>query len=47
MTVRILQGDCRDVLKTMPDESVHCVSSGPAQQGLSPTGSAGTASASN
>jgi hypothetical protein len=25
MTVRILQGDCRDVLKTLPDESVHCV----------------------
>lgn len=23
MTVRILQGDCRDVLKTLPDKSVH------------------------
>ncbi len=25
MTVRILKGDCRDVLKGLPDESVHCV----------------------
>ena len=29
MTVRILQGDCRDVLKTLPDESVHCIVSSP------------------
>ena len=29
MSVRILQGDCRDVLKTLPDESVHCVVSSP------------------
>lgn len=25
----ILQGDCRDVLKTLPDESVHCVITSP------------------
>lgn len=25
MTVKILTGDCRDVLKTLPDEFVHCV----------------------
>lgn len=25
MTVRILPGDCRDVLASLPDESVHCV----------------------
>ncbi len=24
MTVRIIHGDCRDMLKTLPDESVHC-----------------------
>jgi predicted methyltransferase len=24
MSVRILQGDCRDVLKTLPDASVNC-----------------------
>jgi DNA modification methylase len=29
MTVRILQGDCRDMLKTLPDESVHCVVTSP------------------
>jgi DNA modification methylase len=29
MTVRILQGDCRDVLKTLPDESVNCVVTSP------------------
>lgn len=29
MTVRILQGDCRDVLKTLPDDSVHCVVTSP------------------
>lgn len=29
MTVRILQGDCRDVLKTLPDESVDCIVSSP------------------
>jgi DNA modification methylase len=34
MTVRILQGDCRDVLKTLPDESVHCVVTSPPYWGL-------------
>lgn len=29
MTVRILQGDCLEVLKTLPDESVHCSVSSP------------------
>lgn len=29
MAVRILTGDCRDVLKTLPDESVHCVVTSP------------------
>lgn len=29
MTVRILQGDCREVLKSLPDESVHCVVTSP------------------
>ena len=23
--IRVIKGDCRDVLKTLPDESVHCV----------------------
>jgi DNA modification methylase len=34
MSVRILTGDCRDVLKTMPDESVHCCVSSPPYFGL-------------
>ena len=29
MTVEILTGDCRDVLKTMPDESVDCILTDP------------------
>jgi DNA modification methylase len=29
MSVRILNGDCRDVLRTLPDESVHCVVTSP------------------
>jgi len=29
LSVRILTGDCRDVLKTLPDESVHCVVTSP------------------
>jgi len=32
--VRILKGDCRDVLKTLPDESVHCVVTSPPYWGL-------------
>lgn len=34
MTVRILQGDCRDVLKTLPDNSVHCCITSPPYWGL-------------
>ncbi len=34
MTVRIIQGDARDVLKTLPDESVHCVITSPPYWGL-------------
>jgi DNA modification methylase len=32
--IRILRGDCRDVLKTLPDESVHCVVTSPPYFGL-------------
>ena len=34
MTVRILKGDCREVLRTLPDESVHCVVTSPPYWGL-------------
>ena len=34
MSVRVLQGDCRDVLKTLPDESVDCVVTSPPYFGL-------------
>lgn len=34
MTVRILQGDCREVLKTLPEASVHCVVTSPPYWGL-------------
>jgi DNA modification methylase len=34
VTVRILNGDCRDVLRTLPDESVHCVVTSPPYWGL-------------
>jgi DNA modification methylase len=34
MTVEIIVGDCRDVLKTMPDQSVHCVVTSPPYFGL-------------
>jgi DNA modification methylase len=34
MTVTVIQGDCRDVLKTLPDESVHCVVTSPPYWGL-------------
>lgn len=29
MSVQIITGDCRDVLKTLPDQSVHCVVTSP------------------
>jgi len=34
MSVRILQGDCHDVLKTLPDASVHCCVTSPPYWGL-------------
>ena len=41
MTVTILKGDCREVLRTMPDESVHCVVTSPPYWGLRDYGVAG------
>jgi DNA modification methylase len=41
VTVRILQGDCRDVLTMLPDESVHCVVTSPPYWGLRDYGVAG------
>ncbi len=43
VSVTILQGDCREVLKTLPDESVHCVVTSPPYWGLRDygTGAAG------
>lgn len=34
MTVEIITGDCRDVLKTLPSESAHCVVTSPPYWGL-------------
>lgn len=34
MSVRILKGDCRNVLRDLPDESVHCVVTSPPYFGL-------------
>ena len=34
MSTQILQGDCRDILKTLPDASVHCVVTSPPYFGL-------------
>ena len=39
--IRVLQGDCREVLKTLPDESVHCVVTSPPYFGLRDYGAAG------
>lgn len=41
MTVRILTGDCREVLRTLPDESVHCVVTSPPYWGLRDYGTNG------
>jgi DNA modification methylase len=41
MTVRILRGDCREVLRTLPAESVHCVVTSPPYFGLRDYGVAG------
>jgi DNA modification methylase len=40
MTIRLLVGDCRDVLRTLPDESVHCVVCSPPYWGLRDYGNA-------
>jgi DNA modification methylase len=40
MTVTVLTGDCRDVLRTLPDESVHCVVTSPPYWGLRDYGTA-------
>ena len=40
MTIRILQGDCRDVLKTLPDQSVNCCVTSPPYFGLRDYGNA-------
>jgi DNA modification methylase len=40
VTVQILKGDCRDVLRTLPDESVHCVVTSPPYFGLRDYGTA-------
>jgi DNA modification methylase len=34
VSVRILTGDCRDVLRSLPDESVHCVVTSPPYWGM-------------
>src|SRR6516165_10120195 len=41
MTVSVLTGDCREVLRTLPDESVHCVVTSPPYWGLRDYGVAG------
>jgi DNA modification methylase len=40
MTITCLCGDCREVLKTLPDESVHCVVTSPPYFGLRDYGTA-------
>lgn len=41
MSVRIIEGDCMEVLRTLPDESVHCVVTSPPYWGLRDYGVAG------
>lgn len=41
MSVRVLNGDCREVLKTLPDESVHCCVTSPPYFGLRDYGYSG------
>jgi DNA modification methylase len=41
MTVRILQGDCRTVLATLPSASVHCIVTSPPYYGLRDYGADG------
>ena len=40
MTMRILTGDCREVLRTLPSESVHCCVTSPPYYGLRDYGTA-------
>ena len=40
MSVNILIGDCREVLRTLPSESVHCVVTSPPYWGLRDYGTA-------
>src|SRR6188768_1496385 len=40
MSVRILRGDCLDVLPTLPADSVHCVVTSPPYYGLRDYGTA-------
>jgi len=40
MSIRAIHGDCREVLKTLPDESVHCVVTSPPYFGLRDYGTA-------
>jgi DNA modification methylase len=39
--IRLLHGDCREILKTLPDQSVHCVVTSPPYWGLRDYGVAG------
>ena len=41
LTVTILKGDCREVLRTLPEDSVHCVVTSPPYWGLRDYGVAG------
>jgi DNA modification methylase len=41
MTVSVLTGDCREVLRSLPSESVHCVVTSPPYWGLRDYGVAG------
>jgi DNA modification methylase len=41
MVIRALSGDCRAILPTLPDESVHCVVTSPPYWGLRDYGAAG------
>jgi DNA modification methylase len=40
MTVRLLEGDCRAILPTLPEASVHCVVTSPPYWGLRDYGTA-------
>jgi hypothetical protein len=40
MSIRLIGGDCREVLATLPDDSVHCVVTSPPYYGLRDYGTA-------